>query len=185
MNPSHGPKEPKQEEQEDEITETLPEEAVRPLVDIDTLRIKLKETEDKYLRACADLENYRKRVAKEKEELSLATSERLLRELLDVKDHLELALTHARESAEVKGLREGVQLTLKQLAKFLEKFEVKELEALGEMFDPAFHEAIHQEEGAEYKPGAVVHVYQKGYLFHGRLLRPARVTVAASPRQPE
>ncbi len=181
MNLSHGPKDPKQEEQEDEITETLPEEAVR----IDTLGIKLKETEDKYLRACADLENYRKRVAREKEELSLATSERLLRELLDVKDHLELALTHAQESAEVKGLREGVQLTLKQLAKFLEKFEVKELAALGEMFDPAFHEAIHQEESAEYKPGAVVHVYQKGYLFHGRLLRPARVTVAASPKQPE
>lgn len=170
-------------ESEDEITETLPEEVLREKNEIDELKTKLKETEDKYLRTYADLENYRKRVFREKEEIAQATSERLLKELLDVKDHLELALSHSRESAEVKGLREGVQLTLKQLGKFLEKFGVKELQALGEMFDPAFHEAIHQEEGAEYKPGSVVHVYQKGYLFNDRLLRPARVTVAGERKK--
>jgi molecular chaperone GrpE len=177
--------EPKNEEGEDEITETLPEEALREKNESDDLKTKLKEMEDKYLRTYADLENYRKRVAREKEEIAQATSERLLRELLDVKDHLELALAHSHELQEVKGLQEGVHLTLKQMVKFLEKFGVQELPALGEMFDPSFHEAIHQEESAEYKPGSVVHVYQKGYLFNGRLLRPARVTVAASPKKTE
>lgn len=170
---------------EDEITQLTPEEEIkeeRPAGEagrIGELEAKLRETEDKYLRAYADFENYKKRVLKEKEELALYTSEKLLRELLEVKDHLELALSHAREAADVKGLREGVTLTLKQLGKFLEKFGVKEIQPLGEPFDPAFHEAIHQEESAEYKPGTVVHVYQKGYLFHERLLRAARVTVAA------
>lgn len=164
-------------ESEDEITQLTPEEEV-------SLEKKLKEMEDKYLRTYADFENYRKRVSKEKEEIVLMTSENLLKELLEVKDHLELALSHSKEAPEAKGLREGVDLTLKQLGKFLEKFGVTEIEPLGEKFDPAFHEAIHEEVSLEYQPGMIVHVYQKGYLFHGRLLRAARVTVASaqSPR---
>jgi molecular chaperone GrpE len=161
---------------EDEITQTTPHEEVDPAA------AKLKQMEEKYLRTYADFENYRKRVAKEKEEVRQATSELLIRELLDVKDHLELALSHAREvsgSPELKGLREGVELTLKQLQTFLKKFGVDEVKALGEPFNPAFHEAIHQEENRDYEPGSVVHVYQKGYVMNGRLLRAARVTVAA------
>lgn len=176
-------KEKIKKEEEEEITQLTPEEEAGPIRELEQ---KLKEIEDKYLRACADLENYKKRVQKEKEELTLLTSEKLLRELLEVKDHLELALSHSQHSqevSEVKGLREGVTLTLKQLGKFLEKFGVKEIHALGENFDPAFHEAVHQEESVEYKPGTVVRVFQKGYLFHGRLLRAARVTVAAKEQK--
>lgn len=172
----------KGEGSEDEITQSVPEdevaeEAGSPQEDWEA---KAKELAEKYLRTYADFENYRKRVAKEKEEVRQATSELLLRELVEVKDHLELALSHARESAspELKSLREGVQLTLKQLQNFLKKFGVEEIQALGEPFNPAYHEAIHQEESQEYAPGSVVHVYQKGYLLNGRLLRPARVTVA-------
>lgn len=164
----------KPDETEDEITESVP--SARPAV-ID-LEAKVKELEDKYLRTYADFENYRKRAAKEKEELIQFASERLLRELLDVKDHLEKALEHATEALNIKPLREGVQLTLKQLVQFLEKFGVQELSALGEVFDPAKHEAVHQEESVEFKSGTVVHEYQKGYLVNGRLLRPARVAVA-------
>lgn len=163
-------------EQEDEITQLTPEEDLKEEGRDEELDKKLKETEDKYLRTYADFENYKKRVAKDKEDLALITSEKLLKELLEVKDHLEAALSHSKDSAQVKGLREGVVLTLKQLDKFLGKFGVTEAPALGEPFDPAFHEAIHEEESD--KPGTVVHVYQKGYLFHGRLLRAARVTVA-------
>lgn len=176
-------------EDEEEITALTPEEEVaeppapgksapEKSAKIQELEKKLKEMEDRYLRTYADLENYRKRVSKEKEDLTLFTTEKLLRELLEVKDHLELALSHSKDSSDLKGLREGVVLTLKQLEKFLEKFGVKEIVPLGEPFNPAFHEAIHQEESTEYKPGSVVHVYQKGYLFHERLLRPARVTVS-------
>lgn len=175
----------KDEGSEEEITQLTPDEDLEAeekgtatQAPAEDQAVKLKEMEDRYLRTYADFENFKKRVAKEKEELALRTSERLLKELLEVKDHLEMALSHAKDAKEVKGLREGVNLTLKQLGKFLEKFGVTESNPIGEPFDPAFHEAIHQEESAEYKPGTIVHVYQKGYLFHGRLLRPARVTVA-------
>lgn len=183
------------QDSEEEVTQSLPEESLKEEApspagpapaetgEKDPAQ-KLKEMEDKYLRTYADLENFRKRAAKEKEDLVVHNSEKLLRELLEVKDHLELALSHSHELPETKGLREGVNLTLKQLVKFLEKFDVKEVHALGEPFDPAFHEAIHQEESAEYKPGTVVHVYQKGYLFRERLLRAARVTVAAAKSHP-
>ncbi len=158
---------------EDEITEFLSDE---------DLEKKVKELEDKYLRTYADFENYRKRATKEKEEFARLTTEKLLKELLEVKDHLELALEHSKDhtkaAEDVKSLREGVQLTLKQLGKFLEKFGVTEIRPLGESFNPAFHEAIHEEESVEHKPGTCVHVYQKGYLFEGRLLRAARVTVS-------
>jgi molecular chaperone GrpE len=167
--------------EEDEVTQTTAEEDLR---ESDEGVAKLKEMEEKYLRTYADFENYRKRVAKEKEDVRQSTSELLLRELLEVNDHLELALAHAKESSispELKSLREGVHLTLKQLQNFLKKSGVEEVKSLGEPFNPAFHEAIHQEESRDYAPGSVVHVYQKGYTLHGRLLRPARVTVAATP----
>lgn len=169
---------------EDEVTQLTPEEKLeQEKYEEDAKRLgdleeKLKAEQDKYLRTYADFENYRKRVAKEKEELSILTSERLLRELLEVKDHLEMALDHAKDTAEVKSLRDGVELTLKQMGRFLEKFGVKEMDALGQDFNPSYHEAVHQEESIEYKPGSVVQVYQKGYLFRDRLLRPARVSVA-------
>jgi molecular chaperone GrpE len=164
---------------EDEITQTTPGEKFQEISE-DEWEKKFKELEDKYLRLHADFDNYRKRLHKEKEEITYATSERLLRELVEVKDHLELALSHSQGSVDVKNLREGVDLTLKQLNSFLKKFGVEEVKALGEAFNPAFHEAIQQEESAEYKPGSVVRVYQKGYLLNGRLLRAARVTVASS-----
>ena len=173
---------------EDEITQATPdEEIVQELARgrearAEELEKKCKELEDKYLRSVAEIDNYRKRAAKERDELVHATSERFLKELLEVKDHLEMALSHSKSvhgTGEVKGLRDGVELTLKQLANFLKKFGVEEIGVLGDAFNPAFHEAIHQEQSLEYKPGSVVHVYQKGYLLNGRLLRAARVTVAA------
>ncbi len=169
-------------ENEEEITQALPEKEVEETED---LALKIKEMEDKYLRTFADFENYRKRVAKEKEEVSQATSRRLLREILEVKDHLESGLAHSEEATELKakGLREGVFLTLKQLTNFLDRYGVKEIDPLGEPFDPAFHEAIQQQESAEHQPGTVVQVFQKGYLFQQSLLRPARVVVSSSPQE--
>ncbi len=168
-------------ESEDEITQATPEEAlIQEQVNEEDKKLKelLKELEDKYLRTYADFENFRKRVAKEKEDLTFFTTHKLLHELLDVKDHLELALSHAKEETESKSLKEGVQLTLKQMERFLEKFHVKEVPAAGVKFDPNFHEAIQEEESDQHAPGHVVSVYQKGYLLKDRLLRAARVSVA-------
>ncbi len=177
-----------QDEDLDEITQVTPEEAAEQdtaKADLDPLVVmeaRLKEMQDKYLRASADFDNFRKRVAKEKEELVVITSQKLLVELLDVKDHLELALSHASSESDVKVLKEGVSLTLKQLQKFLEKCRVEEIDPRGHLFDPAYHEAIQEEATDQQKPGTVVTVYQKGYLFQGKLLRPARVTVASEKK---
>ena len=188
---------PMNNDTDDEITQTVPEDSLEggeKVVEEDPLekaQAQLKETQDKYLRTYADFENYRKRVSKEKEDLAFMTSERILREILDVKDHLELALAHsesssknpqANASAEMKTLKEGVTLTLRQMEKFLEQFGVKEAKALGEVFNPNYHEAIQQEESHEYKPGVVSRVYQKGYLLRDRLLRAARVVVASGKK---
>lgn len=144
---------------------------------IKELEKSLQEMNNGYLLARADLENYKKRALREREETVRFTSERLLRELLEVKDHLELALDHAKGATDIKPLHDGVELTLKQVQQFMEKFGVSELKATGERFDPNFHEAIH-EEIVEGSGGQVVREHQKGYLYNGRLLRPARVVVS-------
>ena len=160
-------------DQEEEITQSLPEEEATKDAGLEA---RLKESEAKYLRTYADFENYRKRVAKEREEVAQAVSERLLREILEVKDHLELALSHG-QTTDVANLRQGVELTLRQLQTFISKSGVEEVKAEGQKFDPTVHEAIQQEESASVPSGAVGRVFQKGYRMNGRLLRAARVSV--------
>lgn len=137
---------------------------------------------DLYLRARADLENYRKRSQREKEELSRFANENLLREILPVMDNLERALDHARQgAADNSGLVQGVEMTLSQFQRVLEKFGVTPITSLGTLFDPARHEALGQLESVDQAPNTVVQELQKGYLLNDRLLRPAMVMVAKAP----
>lgn len=137
---------------------------------------------DLYLRARADLENFRKRAQREKEDLSRFANENLLREILPVADNLERALEHARQSEGGNGgLLQGVEMTLGQFQRVLEKFGVTPLRSVGEPFDPARHEALGQVESAEHPPNTVVQELQRGYLLNDRLLRPAMVMVAKAP----
>jgi molecular chaperone GrpE len=138
---------------------------------------------DHYLRARADLENFRKRAQREKEDLLKFSNETILRELLPVIDNLERALQHAAVDGE-KGLLQGVELTLGQFAKVLEKFNVVAIDAVGELFDPARHEAMGQIESSEQPVNTVVQLLQKGYLLNDRLLRPAMVLIAKAPVAP-
>jgi molecular chaperone GrpE len=138
---------------------------------------------DHYLRARADLDNFRKRAQREKEDLLKFSNETILRELLPVIDNLERALQHAAADGE-KGLLQGVELTLGQFSKVLEKFNVVAIEPLGELFDSARHEAMGQVESAEQPPNTVVQLLQKGYLLNDRLLRPAMVLIAKAPAAP-
>ena len=135
---------------------------------------------DHYLRARADLDNFRKRAQREKEDLVKFSNETILRELLPVIDNLERALQHAAVDGE-KGLLQGVELTLGQFSKVLEKFNVVAIEPLGELFDSARHEAMGQIESAEQPPNTIVQLLQKGYLLNDRLLRPALVLIAKAP----
>lgn len=138
---------------------------------------------DLYLRERADLENFRRRAQKEKEDLARYANENILKELLPVLDNLERALEHARQEvgAGEESLRQGVEMTLGLFAKSLEKFGVTPIQAEGAPFDPAWHEAMGQLESAEHPANTVVKELQKGYQLNGRLLRPTLVMVAKAP----
>ena len=140
---------------------------------------------DEYLDALqrlkAEFDNFRKRSAREYEQLSARANERLLKELLPVLDDLERALEAATEHAEAK-LEEGVRLVHRSLADTLAREGLAEIEAEGR-FDPHVHEAL-LSQPSEAEEGAVVQVLQKGYRLGERVLRPARVVVAA-PKEDE
>lgn len=136
---------------------------------------------DKFLRERADLENLRKRFQKEKEDLFKYGNENLILEILPSVDNLERALEHAGDN-NASAINEGVRMTLNMLLASLKKFGVNPIEAKGAVFDPAFHQAMAQVETADQEPNTVVQEFQKGYLLNDRLLRPAMVTVATTPK---
>lgn len=145
-------------------------------------RAEAQKNWDLYLRERADLENFRKRAQRDKEELGKFANEGILKELVPAVDSLERALEHARQDgAGGETLLKGVELTLAQFQKVLEKFGVVVIKSLGEPFDPARHEAMGQLESADQPANTVVQEYQKGYLLNDRLLRPALVMVAKAP----
>ena len=139
---------------------------------------------DKFVRERADLENYRKRVQREKEELLKYGNESLILEILPVIDNMERALSHASEEPHVAVI-EGIRLTHAMLLSALKKFGVTTIETTpGTPFDPAFHQAMRQVESAELPSNTVVEEMQKGYLINDRLLRAAMVSVAVAPQKP-
>ena len=144
----------------------------------EALQAKADENWQKYLRAAAELENVRKRAARDVENAHKFALERLAVELLAVRDSLEMGLA-AGDDADVESLRQGKEATLKQLVTIMERFGVEELDPQGEPFDPALHEAMTMQASADLEPGSVLTVIQKGYALNGRLLRPARVVVVA------
>jgi molecular chaperone GrpE len=135
---------------------------------------------NKYLRAVAELDNVRKRAARDMENARKFALERFATELLSVRDSLEMGL-QAAEGTNATDIVEGSKATLKQLAATMERFGVVEVDPQGEPFDPTLHEAVTMQKSAAVEPNTVLTVFQKGYTLNGRLLRPARVVVAAAP----
>lgn len=142
------------------------------------------ENYDRFLRAQAELDNYKKRVEREKSSLVKYGNEELIKALLPVIDNLERALNHP-QGENPDGLMEGIEITLNQLLQVLEKFGVTPVASVGEPFDPSKHEAMMQVESADHEPNTVVSELQKGYFLNDRLLRPAMVSVAQPPRERE
>ncbi len=136
-----------------------------------------RENWDRFLRERADLENYRKRVGREKEELLNYGNKSLLEEILPIIDNLERALAHGSED-DLGAVIEGVRMTHAMLLTALKKFNVTPIEAVGAPFDSAFHQAMAQVPTDEHEPNTVVEEYQRGYMLKDRLLRPSMVTVA-------
>ena len=169
---------------EGELVEELsPEEQFhRLLKEKDEL---LAQKHDRLLRAQADYENYKKRIAREKEDLYKFGNERLLKELLPILDNFERSLTHAKESKSLAGVVEGVELIRKEMINTLKKYGLSEISAKGEKFDPSMHEATAQVPSSDHSEGTVMEELQKGYFVHDRLLRPAMVVVAGPPVEPQ
>ena len=134
----------------------------------------------KYLRTVAELDNVRKRAARDVEKARQFGVEGLAAELLSVADSLEMALETGSQ-APAESLLEGGRATLKQLQAAMEKYGVTQVSPEGEPFDPELHEAMTMAESSTAEPNSVISVVQRGYQLNGRLLRPARVIVAKEP----
>lgn len=143
---------------------------------IEQLRSELEQTRAEVTRERADLENQRKRMSRDQEQMRKFANERLLGALLPVFDSLDAGLAAAGEQA--SPLRDGLELTFRQLVKVASENGLSTIDPTGEAFNPDYHQAISQVEAAGAAPGSVVQVFQKGYLLNERLLRPALVVVA-------
>lgn len=171
--------------------ERSPEAPARTEESLDALRAELEttrreaaEARDRVLRTLADLDNYRKRTERERGEWRLRAQEQLLREILPVLDNFDRALAAEAGPAGEAGFRAGVELIHRDFLKALERVGVRPFSAVGELFDPARHEAVGRVERADVADHTVVEETLRGYLFHDRVLRPAQVIVAVEPPPP-
>lgn len=146
----------------------------------EALREKVEENWNKYLRVAAELENLRKRAARDEENARRRGLEQLAQALLPVRDSLEAGVATS-DQADVEALLDGKRATLRLLNGALEAVGILELDPVGEPFDPEEHEAITLRPSGQVEVNTVLEVIQKGYQLHGRLLRPARVIVASTP----
>lgn len=152
----------------------------------EALEAKTREAEalqDRYVRAVAEFDNVRKRSAREREEYTRYANESLLRDILPVLDNLDRALQAAR-SEPATSLTTGVELIQRELLRVLEKFGLTPFTSVGQPFDPERHEAIARVPSADLPDMTVAGETARGYLLHGRVLRPAMVTVAVAPDEP-
>ncbi|MCA2981992.1 MAG: nucleotide exchange factor GrpE [Myxococcaceae bacterium] len=141
---------------------------------------KVKDEHEKMLRAVADLENYKKRAAKEKEEVQKFGIEKLLKDFLPVVDNFDRALEHANASGDLESLKKGVEMVRKLFEDTLGKHGVRSFTSKGEVFDPNKHEAMSATETNEVPPNHVVNEVLRGFTLNERLVRPALVVISRS-----
>ena len=149
-----------------------------------TAEEQIAEWRERAIRAAADLENFRKRMEREKREARCYANQALLEELLPVLDNFQMGLQAASADSESMIYR-GMEMVKKQLDEFLAGQGVEEVSAEGEIFDPSIHEAVSQEECMESEEGMILRVIRRGYRMSDRLLRPANVVVGSAPEPDE
>jgi molecular chaperone GrpE len=179
--------EPELLEKEEEVTG---EEEVKELSPLEKLQeeVRLKDEEllkqkDTFLREKAELENFKKRLTKEKEDFIQFANERLLKELVQIEDNLERAME--TPNATLESLKEGIDMIQKQFSTFLKNQKVEPIEALEKPFDPNLHEVLTQQESDEHEEGTVIQEYSKGYTLNGRILRSTKVVISKKPTKEE
>lgn len=170
-------------EHDDQADQDTPDELALVRAQLVAQEALAKEKDDLLLRERAELENFKRRMQREKSESLRFASEPLLRDILPVIDNLERAVAHAKESEGSQALVEGVELVLRSLLDTIGRHGVSRVKAKGEAFDPNLHEAVVQIENTEVAPNTVLDEHQSGYQLHDRLLRPAMVSVSKAPPQ--
>ena len=164
-------------EEEDDLVELDPVKILeKDLLDV---KNELTEQKDKFVRLQAETDNFRKRLSREKEEFSQYANERLFKELLPIFDNFERALEDP--SNDIKSLKEGLAMILKQFSSFLQKEKVVPVEAIGKKFDPMIHEVLTSEESSENEENTIISQFVKGYTINNRVIRPSQVVISKKP----
>ena len=151
----------------------------------EALEAKEKEAKDnyeRYLRAVAELDNFRKRAARDKADIIKYGKEDLVKDILPFLDSLDRALAHA-DSSDARSFKDGIALIQDQLLCCLKKHGVERIESAGVNFDPNFHEALMQMDSADHQDNQIVSEMEKGYILNGRLIRPSRVCVCKKTKE--
>ncbi len=175
----------KKEEEADTALEGLPPQEQKTPAEItqlenelDQAKLLAEKNRNDYLRVLAEMENLRRRLERDLEQAHKYALEKMVRELLPVVDSLEKSLEHANDET----LKQGVEMTLNLLLTTLRKFQVTEINPIGQVFNPAHHEAMSAVPSAEHAPNTVIQVLQKGFMLHDRLVRPALVVVSKADK---
>lgn len=167
------------EQQPDE--EKVASDSAAADAEVAKLATDLNDLRQTLMRRQADFENYRKRIEKERSDDSRRATARVVEGLIPVIDGFEHALAAHREAAEYETYRKGFELIYKQLVDNVTRLGVERLDPLGKQFDPHLHQAMDRTETVDHEDGQILQVFQPGYVFHGRVLRPAMVRVAVHP----
>jgi molecular chaperone GrpE len=159
--------------------DTEEESPESPFNELEKSKQEAADNYDKFLRASAELENYKKRAVKELADAINYGNEKIIKDILPIIDSLERALDHAvANSEDFDTFVEGLKLIYEKILKTLEKHGVEKIDAFGMDFDPNFHEAMLQVESEDYEDNKIVEEFERGYLLNGRLLRPVKAAVS-------
>ncbi len=174
----HVPNEPNVEHNEE--ANAVAEDAIRENIEVNKLATDLEDLRQTLLRRQADFDNYRKRIEKERSEDQKRATGRVIEQLIPVLDGFEQALA-AHKEAEYENYRKGFELIYKQLLDNLAKLGAERVDPAGKLFDPHLHQALDRAESTKYPDGTILETFQPGFVFNGRVLRPAMVRVAVHP----
>ena len=145
------------------------------------LRARVAELEDKHLRSMAELDNFRKRTARQFDDVMRSANDRLFDELFDVLTNLDRALEHCKDGADIASLRQGMELIQSQFMGLLTRNDIRPIEALGQPFDPKYHEALAHVNSTEYPADVISAEIRRGYMQGERVLRHTQVAVSRGP----
>jgi molecular chaperone GrpE len=160
------------------VSEEQSEPAADLQAELDRARRLFAESQDKLVRVQADFDNFRRRTRQEKEEFAKYASLKVIEQLLPVVDNFERALASSKDGGDFESLRKGLEMTFRQLEQALSSEGLQAMEAVGQPFNPEFHQAVMKVETSEFEEGIVVEELQKGYLLKDKVIRPAMVKVS-------